>query len=94
MAKSTLALVIIAIIFVMYITEVFSVATTTMIGMLAFIFTGILSFDDAFACFTSSPVMLTLGVIIIANSLIESGIGSSIGHLMEHVENRSEKFLH
>lgn len=93
MTNSTIALLIIAVIFVMYLTEVFPVATITMLGMLAFVFTGILSFDEAFACFTSSPVMLTLGVIIIANSLLESGIGSQIGHLMEHIERRSEKFF-
>lgn len=93
MTNSTISLIIIAVIFVMYLTEVFPVATTTMIGMLAFVFSGILSFDDAFACFTSSPVMLTLGVVIIANSLVESGIGSQIGNLMEHVERRSEKFF-
>lgn len=93
MAQSTIALIIIAVIFILYLTEVFPVATTTMIGMLAFVFTGILSFEDAFSSFTSSPVMLTLGVIIIANSLVESGIGSSIEHLMEHIERRSEKFF-
>ena len=93
MSQSTIALIIIAVTFVLYITELFPVATTTMLGMLAFIYSGILSFSDAFNCLTSTPVMLTLGVIIIANSLVESGIGSQIGHLMEHIENRSEKFF-
>lgn len=93
MTSSTIALIIIAIIFVMYITELFSVATTTMIGMLAFVFTGILSYEEAFSCFASTPVMLTLGVIMIANSLVDNGIGSSIGKLMVHVERRSEKAL-
>ncbi len=93
MTQSSIALIIIGIIFVLYITEIFPVATTTMFGMLAFIFTGILTFDEAFACFTSAPVMLTLGVIIIANSLVESGIGSAIEHVMEHIEKRSEKFF-
>lgn len=93
MTKSVIALLIIAVIFVLYLTEIFPVATTTMIGMLAFVFTGVLSFEEAFSCFTSSPVMLTLGVIIIANSLVESGIGSLLEHVMEHIENRSEKFF-
>jgi len=93
MTHSTIALIIIVVIFILYITEVFSVATTTMIGMLAFIFTGILSYEEAFNCFASTPVMLTLGVIMIANSLVDNGIGSSIEKLMVHVEQRSEKSL-
>ena len=35
MKKSVIALLIIAVIFVLYLTEIFPVATTTMIGMLA-----------------------------------------------------------
>lgn len=93
MSQSTMALIIIAVVFVLYITELFPVATITMVGMLAFVFGGILTFNDAFTCFASTPVMLTLGVIVIANSLLESGIGSQIGHLMEHIEQRSEKFF-
>ena len=61
MSQSTITLIIIACTCVLYLTEKFSVAVTTVMGMLALIFTGILDFNEAFACFTSTNVMLVLG---------------------------------
>ena len=58
MSDSTITLIIIACTCILYLTEKFSVAVTTVLGMLALIFTGILDFNEAFACFTSTNVML------------------------------------
>lgn len=91
MAQSTITLIIIACTCVLYLTEKFSVAVTTVLGMLALIFTGILDFNEAFACFTSTNVMLVLGMIIIVESLIDSGIAEKLGNLLFKLVGRSEK---
>ncbi len=91
MSQSTITLLIIACTCVLYLTERFSVAVTTVLGMLALIFTGILDFNDAFACFTSTNVMLVLGMIIIVESLIDSGIAEKLGNLLFKLVGRSEK---
>ena len=91
MADSTITLIIIGCTCILYLTEKFSVAVTTVLGMLALIFTGILSFNEAFACFTSTNVMLVLGMIIIVESLLDSGIAGKLGHLLFRLVGKSEK---
>ncbi len=91
MSQSTITLIIIACTCVLYLTEKFSVAVTTVLGMLALIFTGILDFNEAFACFTSTNVMLVLGMIIIVESLLDSGIAGKLGSLLFRMVGKSEK---
>lgn len=91
MAQSTITLIIIACTCVLYLTEKFSVAVTTVLGMLALVFTGILDFNEAFACFTSTNVMLVLGMIVIVESLIDSGIAEKLGNMLFKLVGRSEK---
>lgn len=93
MSDSTITLIIIACTCVLYLTEKFSVAVTTVMGMLALIFTGILNFNEAFACFTSTNVMLVLGMIIIVESLLDSGIAGKLGHLLFKLVGKSEKLF-
>ena len=91
MSDSTITLIIIACTCILYLTEKFSVAVTTVLGMLALIFTGILDFNEAFACFTSTNVMLVLGMIIIVESLLDSSIAGKLGGLLFKLTGKSEK---
>lgn len=91
MSQSTITLIIIACTCILYLTEKFSVAVTTVLGMMALIFTGILDFNEAFACFTSTNVMLVLGMIIIVESLLDSGIAGKLGKQLFKMVGKSEK---
>ncbi len=93
MSQSTITLIIIACTCVLYLTERFSVAVTTVMGMLALIFTGILNFNEAFACFTSTNVMLVLGMIIIMESLLDSGVAEKLGLVLFKFAGKSEKLF-
>ena len=93
MTDSTITLIIIAVTFVLYLTEKFSVAVTTMLGMLALIFTDILDFNEAFSCFTSTTVMLVLGMIIIVESLLDSGVAEKMGLVLFRFAGKSEKLF-
>lgn len=93
MPDSAITLIIIACTCVLYVLEKHSVAVTTVLGMLALIFTGILDFNEAFACFTSTNVMLVLGMIIIVESLLDSGIAEKLGLLLFRFTGKSEKFF-
>lgn len=93
MSQSTITLIIIACTCILYLTEKFSVAVTTVLGMLALIFTGVISFNEAFSCFTSTNVMLVLGMIIIVESLLDSGIATKLGHMLFGLVGKSEKFF-
>lgn len=91
MTQSTITLIIIACTCILYLTEKFSVAVTTALGMLALIFTGILDFNEAFSCFTSTNVMLVLGMIIIVESLLDSGVAEKLGKQLFKLVGKSEK---
>ena len=91
MQDSTITLIIIACTCVLYLTEKLSVAVTTVLGMMALVFTGILSFNEAFSCFTSTNVMLVLGMIIIVESLFDSGVAERLGLLLFRFTGKSEK---
>jgi len=93
MEQSTIALIIIGVVIVMYITEIFSVAVTSIIGMLALVYPNVLGFSDAFACFASTPALLTIGMIIIADAILESGVGNEIGVMLTKVVGHREKLF-
>ena len=77
----------------LYILEVFPVAVTTTLGMLALIFSDILTFNEAFSCFASTNVMLVLGMIIIVNALLESGVAGKLGGLLGKAVGQKEKLF-
>lgn len=93
MAKSTIAFIIIGIIIVLYITEKFSVAVTSLLGMFALVYFDVMTVNDAFSCFVSTPGLLTMGMIIIAEAILESGIGAEIGVLLKGVVGHREKLF-
>ncbi len=82
MNQQTITLLIVLGMFILYLTEWHPVALTTTLGMLAMVVAGILSFNEAFACFGSTPVMLTLGMLIIVNSVLDSGIAAKSERLL------------
>lgn len=82
MTQSTIAIGIIIGLFILYIIDIFPVAVTTMIGMVALVFSGVLTFSEAFECFSNSSVMLVIGMIIIVDALLESGVGGKFGRLL------------
>lgn len=75
----------------LYILDLFPVAVTTMIGLLAMVYTGVLSVSDAFAGFTNTAILLLIGMLIITDSLIECGIAGRMGHFLEKHIARNEK---
>ena len=74
MSQAGITLLIIAGLCVLYIIDKLPVALVTTIGMLALVFSGGLTFSEAFSCFGSTPVVLTFGMVIIINAIIESGM--------------------
>ena len=93
MSHATVTIIIILCTCVLYLTEKLPVALVTVMGMLAMVFTGVLSYSDAFNCFASTNVMLVLGMIIIVNALLESGVGRIVGNLLSKLIGQQEKLF-
>ena len=93
MEQSTLALVIVLCTCVLYILEIFPVAVTTLLGMLAMVYAGILTSSEAFAGFASTPVMLVIGMVIIIDALLASGVAGKIGRFLSRFIGKNEKLF-
>lgn len=91
MDQSIIALIIVGCTCLLYILEWFSVATTTMIGLLAMVYTGILTPTEAFSGFTNTAVLLVIGMVIIIDALLASGVGGKLGTLMNKFIGKDEK---
>lgn len=91
MDQSIIATIIVLCTCVLYVLELFPVAVTTLIGMLAMVFANILTPTEAFSGFTSTPVMLVIGMVIIIDALLDSGVAGKIGKVLSKLVGKSEK---
>ncbi len=85
------AIIIVVCTCILYVLEIFPVAVTTMLGLLAMIFSGVLTAQEGFAGFASTPVMLVIGMVIITDALLECGMSAKIGAFMSRFMGKSEK---
>lgn len=75
MEQSTLAIIIIGITIVSFILEKIPLAVTAMLASLAMALTGIIKYADVSAGFASTVTMMVVGMIIVGDSLFETGGG-------------------
>ena len=87
MEQSTLALIIVGCTCLLYVLELFPVAVTTLIGMLAMVYAGILTPTEAFSGFTNTAVLLVIGMVIIIDALLDSGVAGKIGKGLTKFKN-------
>lgn len=93
MTQSTMTLVIIAITCILYIVDKLPVALVTVLGMLAMVFSGAITSRTAFSNFGSTPVLLTFGMIVIINAIIDSGAIVQFEHVLQRMTRRGEKLF-
>lgn len=87
MEQSTLALIIVGCTCLLYVLELFPVAVTTLIGMLAMVYAKILTPTEAFSGFTNTAVLLVIGMVIIIDALLDSGVAGKIGKGLTKFKN-------
>lgn len=90
---ATVAIIIVACTCFLYILDIFPVSVTTLIGLLAMVFSGILTASEAFSGFASTPVMLVIGMVIIIDALLECGVAGMIGNVLSKFIGKSEKLF-
>lgn len=90
---ATVAIIIVACTCLLYIIDIFPVSVTTLLGLLAMVFAGILPASEAFAGFASTPVMLVIGMVIIIDALLECGVAGMIGNVLSKFIGKSEKLF-
>ena len=91
MSTATLAIIIVLCTCILYMLELFPVSVTTMIGMLAMVYSGVLTPAQAFSGFTNTAVLLVIGMVIIIDALLDCGLANRIGQLLNHYIGGNEK---
>lgn len=94
MAQSTIALIILAITILLFVTEKIPTCLTAMLSAIAMGFTGIISWSDVFAGMSNSIVIFLIGVGILGASYFSTGLADRIGYaLLTHGKKLTEKRL-
>ena len=65
-------------------------ATTAILGCVAMVIAGACTFKDAFTPFSSSTVILTIGVMIIGAAISETGLAATVGAAIVKISKGSE----
>jgi di/tricarboxylate transporter len=93
MDTATLSLIIFIATIVLFIIDKLPMATTAVLGCTVMVLSGVSDFRTAFGQFSSATVILTIGVMIIGESISETGLADLIGNWIVKVSKGSEKKL-
>lgn len=79
MASSTIAMIILVAVIILFATELIPLPVTAVSACLAMGIFGVIPYNTAFAGFGNDVVVLVVGAIIIGESLFETGAARAIG---------------
>lgn len=93
MDPAILALIVLGVIVVLYVTEIIPLALTSVGGCIAMALLGIVSFNDAFSGFSNNVVLLIAGMMVVGSALFETGAAENIGVRITTAARSSEKII-
>lgn len=82
MAQSTIVLLIVAVVIVLYATEKLPLSVTTILAMTAMAFFGILTPEESFSGFASTATLLLIGMSIVGEAFFTSGLVVRFGGVL------------
>lgn len=91
MEVSTIALIIMGVMLILYMTERIPIATTSILACIALAVFGVIPMTTAFAGFGNDMVYLIVGMVIVGNALFETGVAKVIGEKIINVVGTNEK---
>lgn len=93
MQADILSLLIFGVCVILFILDILPMATTAILGCTAMVIFGVCDFKTAFGQFSSSTVILTIGVMIIGASISNVGLAAAIGNWIVRISKGSETRL-
>ncbi|BAK43877.1 hypothetical protein EGYY_06760 [Eggerthella sp. YY7918] len=90
-SQAIIALVILVVIMVLFITEALPLAVTALLGAVAMAVFGVIDFSQAFAGFGSDTLMMVAGMLIIGQAVYESGVVDRMGGLLYKIVSLGER---
>ncbi len=83
MTEAFIALAILVVVMVLFVTEAIPMPVTAMLGAVAMAAFGVIDYKQAFAGFANDSLMLVVGLLIVAQAIYESGILGKVKGLLE-----------
>ena len=93
MPVDLLSLIIFIVCIVLFIWDKLPMATTAILGCVAMVIFGVCDFKTAFGQFSSTTVILTMGVMVIGAAISETGMADVIGNWIVKISKGSETKL-
>lgn len=94
MDQTTIALIIMVIVIVLFATERIPAATTAMLATMAMALTGIIPYKVAFAGFSNNVVLFVIGFAVIGTAMTETGAAAAVGNaVMKRYKGGEKGFL-
>lgn len=93
MGIDIISLIIFAFCIVLFVWDKLPMATTAILGCALMVIFGVCDFKTAFGQFSSSTVILTIGVMVIGAAISESGLAAAIGNWIVRISKGSEAKL-
>ena len=94
MESSTIALIIIGVMVVLYVSELLPIATTSILACLALAVFGVIPFSAALGGFGRDVVFLIVGMVIVGDAIFETGVADLVGRkIISWVGTNERKFI-
>ncbi len=84
MEKSTIALIIMAITIILFVTEFLPLAVTAMAASLAMAITGCIRYGDAVSGFSAPVTHMIAGMLVVGDAVFETGLAKKIGNWLQN----------
>ena len=91
MSQAVIALIIIAVMIVLFISEKFPIVVTAIAASIAFYATGLIKLGDIFSGYNCTTIVLLCGMMVVGASLFHSGITDLIGEKMVKITGKNER---
>lgn len=91
MSTMAMALIILAVTFILFILEPVPIIVTAIGASIAYAYTGIISINDVFIGYNSNTIVLLAGMMVVGSSLFHTGLTDIIGDKMIKVTGKSER---
>lgn len=91
MEQSTIALIVMLVILILFISERLPIVVTSILGMLAMAFTGCCTYSEALSGFSNVAVLVIIGIDIITEAFFATGLTDVMGNWFLSHDNLTEK---
>ena len=93
MDTAVISLIIFVFTIILFILDIFPMATTAILGCVLMVVFGGSSFSAAFGQLASSTVILTIGIMVVGQALMDTGMAARIGRVVARFSKGNERGL-